>query len=90
MIKDEILPADLDGRRVDLDGIDEAELPQVANMVFAWVHDDAGGALCLRSQAEPVKKVRRGFVGELGIELHVQMVVLVALPGVHGGGESRD
>jgi hypothetical protein len=29
-------------------------------------------------------------VAELGVELDVQMVVFIALPGVHGGGESRD
>jgi hypothetical protein len=29
-------------------------------------------------------------MAELGVELDVQMVVFIALPGVHGGGESRD
>jgi hypothetical protein len=29
-------------------------------------------------------------VAELGVKLHVQMVVFIALPGVYGGAESGD
>ena len=37
-----------------------------------------------------MQQVDRRFVAELGVVLDVQMVVFIALPGVHGGGEGRD
>jgi hypothetical protein len=48
------------------------------------------GALGTRSEPELGQQMRRRLVAELGVELDVQMVVFIALPCVHGGGESRD
>ena len=59
-------------------------------MVVGRRHGEARGALRARSEAEPAEQVSRRLVAELGVELDVQMVVFVALPGVHGGAESRD
>jgi hypothetical protein len=90
VIDDHRAVGDLDRRRADLDGIDHAELAQVADVVEIGAHDGVLRRLRARSEAQPVEQVRRRLVAELGVVLDVQMVVLIALPGVHGGGESRD
>ena len=74
---------------VPLDGLDDTELAQVADMVALATDDEAGGALRPGPEAEMGQQMGRRLVAELGIELDVEMVVLVALPGVHGSGESR-
>ena len=90
MVDGELVLGDLDRRRADLDGIDDAELAQVANVVVGDTDGGTRGALRAWSEAELMEQVSRRLVAELGVVLDVQMVVFIALPGVHGGGESRD
>src|SRR5947207_17389 len=81
---------DLDRRRQYLDRIDRPELPQVADMVpnDGWV--EPRGALRARSKTQAGEQVGRRLMAEFSIELDVQVVVFIALPGVYGGAESRD
>src|SRR5450631_2861746 len=82
--------ADLDRRRQHLDGIDLAELAQVADMVPGDAKVDLRCALRAGPEAQARHQVSRRLVAERGVELDVQMVVFIALPGVDGGAESRD
>ena len=59
-------------------------------MVIAYAQCETRSALCPRSEAESVEQMSRRVMAELGVVLDVQMVVFIALPGVHGRGESRD
>jgi hypothetical protein len=59
-------------------------------MTLGGAQDMAGGALRAWSEAQPGEQMCRRFVTEFRVVLHVQVVVLIALPGVHGGGKSRD
>ena len=90
VIGEQVARADLDRRRQNLDGIDLAELAQVADMVPGDSRREPRGALRARPEAQLRHQVRRRLVPELGVELDVQMVVFIALPGVYGGAESRD
>ena len=89
VIGEQVTIADLDRRRVDLDRVDHTELLEVADMVVRGGHAQSRCPLRAWSEPELGKQMRRRLVAELGVELDVQMVVFVALPGVHGGAESR-
>src|SRR5260370_32043212 len=72
--------ADFDRRRKHLDGIDLAELAQVADMVPGDAKVEPGSALRARPEAQAGEQVGRRLVAELGVELDVQMVAFIALP----------
>src|SRR5260370_27903488 len=82
--------ADFDRRRKHLDGIDLAELAQVADMVPGDAKVEPGSALRARPEAQAGEQVGRRLVAELGVELDVQMVVFIALPSVYGGAAKTD
>jgi hypothetical protein len=90
VVGDNLAFADLNRRGVDLDRFDHTELAQVADVIVGCPRDDAGGALGAGAEAQDCQQVGRRLMGKLGVELDVEMVVLVALPGVNGGAESRD
>src|SRR5258708_37748806 len=79
---------DLDRRRKYLDGIDHAELAQVADTVPGDAKVDSRCTLRAGPEAQARHQVRRRLVAELGVELDVQVVVFIALPGVYGGSGS--
>ena len=89
MVGDEIALAHVDGRRKHLHRIDESELAQVADMVLGDAKIEPRGALGARTQPQAREQVGRGLMTELGVELDVEMVVFIALPGVHRSAESR-
>src|SRR5262249_13337392 len=81
--------ADLGGRRYHHNRVDDAQLSQVANVIIAQWQVEAGRTSRSRSQGQVGQQESRCLVAEFVVGLHVQMVVFVALPGVHGSAESR-